>query len=74
MIEARTITQAIGDWLFRRHPVYLLSDPGRMLKQREIHWSRETCDLEDEDGRVYYDISWDSIEFAGGVEFHLPEE
>jgi hypothetical protein len=72
MIQARSITQAIGDWLFLRHPVYLISEPDRMLRQKKINWGRETCDLEDEQGRVYYEVPWDCIEFAGDVEFNLP--
>ena len=43
-----------------------------MLKQRQIHWDKQTCDLEDEDGTMFYDVSWDDLEFADDVECHLP--
>jgi hypothetical protein len=56
--------QAVGDWLFRGSRVYRLSEPDRMLKQRKIHWNRQTCDVEDEDGTVFYDVSWDDIDFG----------
>ncbi len=45
-----------------------------MLKQRKIHWDRQTCDVEDEDGNVFYDVSWDDLEFWDDVEYHLPDE
>ena len=74
MIQARTVTQAIGVWLFQRKPVYLVSAPGRMLKQKQIHWDRQTCDVEDKDGRVIYDVPWDDLEFWDPVDYHLPDE
>lgn len=52
VIKSKTVMNAIGNWLFRRNPVYLLSEPDRILKQRKIHWAKETSDVEDEDGRV----------------------
>jgi hypothetical protein len=74
--EKRTsvLNQAIGDWLFGKNRVYRLSEPDRMLKQKQIHWDRQTCDVEDEDGRVFCDVSWDDLEFVDDVEFHLPDE
>jgi hypothetical protein len=45
-----------------------------MLKQRKILWDRQTCDLEDEHGRVFYHIPRDELEFVDNVEFHLPEK
>ena len=74
MIEAYSITQALGDALFRNSRVFLLSEPDRVLKQRKIHWDRQTCDVEDEDGRVFYDVSWDDLEFVDDVDYHLPED
>ncbi len=69
-----TLTRAVGNWLFGKNRVYRLSEPDRMLKQRKIHWDRQTCDVEDEDGTVFYDIPWDDLEFTDDVEFHLPDE
>jgi len=43
-----------------------------MLKQKQIHWDRQTCDVEDEDGTVIHDVPWDDLEFADDVECHLP--
>ncbi len=45
-----------------------------MLKQRKIHWDRQTCDVEDEDGTVLYDVPWDSLEFWDPVEYNLPDD
>lgn len=70
--RTNTLTQAIGNWLFGGNRVYRLSEPDRMLKQRQIHWDKQTCDLEDEDGTMFYDVSWDDLEFADDVECHLP--
>ena len=72
--QAGALNQAIGNWLFGGNRVYRLSEPNRMLKQREIHWDRQTCDVEDEDGTVLYNVPWDELEFADDVEFHLPED
>lgn len=74
--ERRTsaLTQAVGNWLFGRNRVFLLSEPDRALKQRQIHWERQTCDVEDEDGNVLHEVPWDDLEFWDDVEFHLPDE
>jgi hypothetical protein len=64
--------RAVGDWLFGKNLVYRLSEPDRMLKQTQIHWDRQTCDVEDEDGRVFHDVSWDDIDFWDPVDYHLP--
>ncbi len=45
-----------------------------MLKQRKIHWDRQTCDVEDADGKVLYDVPWDSLEFWDPVEYNLPDD
>jgi hypothetical protein len=66
------LTQAVGNWLFGKNRVYRLSEPDRTLKQRKIHWDRQTCDVEDEDGQVFYEVPWDDLEFADDVESHLP--
>jgi len=66
------LTQAVGNWLFRGNRVYRLSEPDRMLKQRKINWDRQTCDLDDEDGTVFFDVSWDELEFWEPVDYHLP--
>jgi hypothetical protein len=74
--ERRTsaLTQALGNWLFGRNLVYRLSEPDRMLRQRKIHWDRQTCDVENADGKVLYDVPWDDLEFWDDVEFNLPDE
>jgi len=74
MIETRSVTQVIGDWLFRGTRLYLLSAPGRMLEQRKIHWGRQTCDVEDPDGKVLYEVPWDRLEFWDPVEYNLPDD
>jgi hypothetical protein len=68
------LTQAVGNWLFGKNRVYRLSEPDRMLRQRKIHWDRQTCDVEDEDGQVFYEVPWDDLEFADDVEYHLPDD
>lgn len=73
-MESRCPMQAIGDWLFGRNRVYLLSEPDRVLKQRKIHWDRQCVDVEDEDGRVFYDVPWDDLEFVDDVEYHFPDD
>lgn len=73
-IRSNTVMRAVGDWLFGKKLVYRLSEPDRLLKQKKIHWGRQTCDVEDEDGLVFYDVSWDDLEFVDDVGFHLPEE
>ena len=74
MIEARSIMQAVGDVLFTGDRVYRLVEPDRILRVRRIRWDKETSDLEDERGKVYYNVGWDEQEFWDDVEFHLPEE
>jgi hypothetical protein len=73
-IRSKTEMQIIGDWLFRGTRVYLLSEPDRMLIQTKIHWNRQTCDVQDEDGRMFFDVPWDSLEFWDEVEFNLPDD
>ena len=68
MSQASSITQALGDALFKNSRVFLLSKPETVLRVKIIHWSRQTSDLQDERGRVYRDVSWDDIEFADGEE------
>jgi hypothetical protein len=72
--QSKKLTQAIGDWLFKGSDVYLLSDPGTRLKVRKIHWDRQSSDLEDAQGRLYKDMSWDFIEFWYPIEAHFPDE
>jgi hypothetical protein len=72
IIRSNTVMRAVGDRLFGGNRVYRLSEPNRMLKQRKIHWNRQTCDLEDEDGRVFRDVCWDELEFWEPVDYHLP--
>ena len=64
VISSKTVMRAIGNSMFRRNRVYKLSEPDRALKQKQIHWDTETCDVEDEDGTVSYDVPWDELEFA----------
>jgi hypothetical protein len=73
-IKSQTVIRAIGSWLFGRNRVYTLDQPHRILKQKRINWDRETCDLEDEQGQVYYDVPWDSIEFWDPIDYNFPDE
>ncbi|MGB6067997.1 MAG: hypothetical protein WBG50_24590 [Desulfomonilaceae bacterium] len=74
VIRSKTVMQTIGDWLSRGSRVYLLSEPHRMLKQRKIHWDRQTCDVESEDGTMFYDVPWGSLEFWDPVDYNLPDD
>jgi hypothetical protein len=74
IIRSNTVMRAVGDWLFGKNLVYRLSEPDRVLKQRKIHWGQETCDVEDEDGRVIHDVPWDDLDFWEPVDYHLPDE
>jgi hypothetical protein len=73
-IPSKTVMQAVGDWLFRGNRVYKLSVPNRMLTTKRINWDRETSDVQDEDGKVFYDVSWDDLEFWNPEDYHLPED
>jgi hypothetical protein len=73
-IRSRKAMQTIGDWLFRGNKVYMLAAPNRMLTTRRINWDRETSDVQDEDGNVFYDVSWHEIEFWNPEDYHLPED
>ena len=72
--SSKTALRAVGNWLFGGSKVYLLSAPGRMLRQRKIHWDRQSCDVEDADGEVLYDVPWDDLEFWDPVEYNLPDD
>lgn len=74
VIRSKTLTRAVGDWLFCGNRVYLLPEPDRMLKTRKINWDGETSDVEDEQGRVYREVPWDTLEFWDPVDFHLPDD
>ena len=74
LIRSKTVIQAVGEWLFGGSRVYRLSEPTLMLKQKKIHWDAQTCDVEDEDGRVICDVPWDELEFADDVEFNFPDD
>jgi hypothetical protein len=73
VVRSKTEMQAIGSWIFGGCRVYTLDQPNRMLKQRKIHWDRQTCDVEDEDGRVFLDVPWTNLEFWDDVEFNIPD-
>jgi len=73
-IRSKPLMQAVGDWLFRGNRVYLLSAPNRMLTTKRINWDRETSDVRDKDGNVFYDVSWDDLEFWNPEDYHLPDE
>jgi len=73
-IQSKTAMQAIGDWLFRGNQVYMLSAPNRMLKTVRINWGRQSSDVEDEDGNVFYDVCWDDLEFWNPEDYHLPDD
>lgn len=74
IIRSNTVMRAVGDWLFGKNLVYRLSEPDRVLKQTQIHWDRQTCDVEDEDGKVLRDVPWDCLEFVDDVGYHLPDD
>ena len=65
------LTQSIGNWLFQGSKVFRISEPNRVLKTIKINWSRGTSDVEDEQGRVFYDIFWDELEFLVPSNYHL---
>jgi len=73
-IRSKPLMQAVVNWLLRGSRVYMLSAPNRMLKTLRINWDRETSDVEDEDGNVFYDVSWDDLEFQHPEDYHLPED
>ena len=52
----------------------MLSVPNRMLTTQRINWDRETSDVQDEDGNVFYDIPWDDLEFWNPEDYHLPDD
>lgn len=73
-IRSKPLMQAVANWLLRGSRVYLLSAPNRMLKTLRINWDRETSDVQDEDGKVFYEIPWYEIEFWNPEDYHLPDE
>jgi hypothetical protein len=73
-MESCSSMQVIGDWLFKGSDVYLLSDPGTRLKVKRINWDAETSDLIDAQGRLYKDVSWDSMEFWSPQDYHLADQ
>jgi len=74
VIRSETVVKAVSDVLFTGSRVHLLAEPETPLPAKNIHWNRETSDLQDGEGRVYYDVSWDEIEFADEVEYNFPNE
>jgi hypothetical protein len=74
VIRSDAAMQAIGSWLFRGSRVYRLSEPDRMLKTKRINRGRETTDVQDDAGRVFYDVSWDSLEFWNPEDYHLADD
>ncbi len=73
-IRSQTVIRAVVNWLLRGSQVYLLAAPNRMMKTLRINWDRETTDLEDEDGNVFYDVCWDDLEFQHPEDYHLPDD
>src|SRR5208337_3978703 len=73
-IRSKPLMQAVVNWLLRGSRVYMLAAPNRMLTTKRINWDRETTDLEDEDGNVFYDIPWDDLEFWNPEDYHLPDD
>ena len=73
-MEARSSMQAIGNWLFKGSFVYLLAEPEIPLRVKRINWGRQTSDLQDGQGRIYPDISWDDMEFWNPEDYHLAGE
>ena len=74
VVRSKPLMQAVGDWIFRGNRVYMLSAPNRMLITKRINWDRETSDVEDEDGIVFYDVSWHDLEFWNPEDYHLPDD
>ena len=70
-IRSKPLMQAVANWLLRGSRVYMLSAPNRMLKTVRINWERETSDVRDEDGNVFYDVCWNDIEFEHPEDYHL---
>jgi hypothetical protein len=66
-----TAMRAVYNWLFRGSEVYLLSEPGNILKTVRINWDAGTTDLQDADGKVLHDIPWTDIEFLHPDDFHI---
>jgi len=73
-IRSKTVMQAVVNWLLRGSRVYMLSVPDRMLTTKRINWDRETSDVEDEYGNVFYDVPWDDLEFLNPEDYHLPDD
>jgi len=69
--RSAAVMHAIGNWLFGGSKVFRLSEPDRMLKQRRVHWDTQTCDVEDEDGKVVYHVPWDELEFLDPSNYHF---
>ena len=69
-----TAMRAVYNWLFRGSEVYLLSEPENILKTVKINWDRGTTDVEDESGKVFYDIPWTDVEFLHPENYHLAGE
>ncbi|MGO9570477.1 MAG: hypothetical protein ACLP5H_23345 [Desulfomonilaceae bacterium] len=72
VVRSKTVMKAVGNWLFRGSRVYLSSEPDRILRTVKIDWGAGTSDVEDEDGRVFHDISWNDLEFWNPEDYHLP--
>lgn len=74
VVGSKTALKAVGDWLFKGSRVYLLCEPGVPLRVTKIHWDRATSDLQDGQGRVYKNVSWNDIDFWDDVDYHLPDD
>lgn len=71
VIRSQTVMQAIWNWMLRGSEVYFLDQPDRTLKTNGINWDKETTDVEDETGKVFYDIPWERLEFRHPEDYHL---
>src|SRR5208283_1718931 len=71
VIRSQTVIRAVADFLLLGNEVYRLAEPDRVLTVKKIHWNSQTSDLEDDQGRVYRDVSWDDIEFQHPEDYHL---
>ncbi len=71
VIRSQTVIRAGGDFLFLGNEVYRLAEPDRVLRVKRINWDSQTSDLEDDQGRVYRDVSRDDIEFQHPEDYHL---
>ena len=62
MMRSKSLTQALGDALYRGSLVYHVGQPDRVLRVRRINWNEESSWVEDDDGKLFK-LDWDDTEF-----------